>query len=505
MLSVDYQTSDTRNESATAIQDRGLKFLLLIPDGVGIRNFLCSQFIDHLLRAGEVIVWHALAPASLAPYRERWGAQVTWVALPSYREGLSARVLRQAKMYGQLYWKREAGLQIMLKFMRPSGRWLNYGIAYLARALGWLGSSPAGVRVLDNWHATAASWAGQLVPYTHFLAQQKPDVVFCTTQRASRAVPAMLAARQLGIPTSTFVYSWDNLPKGRMAVHADHFVVWSDFMQQELRSYYPEIAADRIHVAGTPQFEHYFNPTLVQPRAAFLSSLGLDPARPVICFSGCDLTSSPHDPVYLADLAAALRELPPAQRPQILFRRTPVDTSPRYQWVFEQYPEIAVSTPVWSAGRDNDWTQVIPTIADIALLVNVVRHADAVVNVGSTMAMDFAILDKPGIYLAYNPPGVGPASGWSVHDAYRLPHFRLVHELQPIHWVRRVEDLSSTVLHVLANPQETAPARQAWLTKLMAQPLAEASLRCCATLQRIGRAAAAGRVDRSPHRKQGRD
>jgi len=43
----------------------------------------------------------------------------------------------------------------------------------------------------------------------------------------------------------------------------------------------------------------------------------------------------------------------------------------------------------------------------------VVHHTDVVVNVGSTMAMDFAILDKPGIYLAYNPQGSDKNKGWN--------------------------------------------------------------------------------------------
>jgi hypothetical protein len=37
----------------------------------------------------------------------------------------------------------------------------------------------------------------------------------------------LLAAQQLGIPTATFIFSWDNLPKATMVVETDYYV-WSD-------------------------------------------------------------------------------------------------------------------------------------------------------------------------------------------------------------------------------------------------------------------------------------
>jgi hypothetical protein len=33
----------------------------------------------------------------------------------------------------------------------------------------------------------------------------------------------LLAAQQLGIPTATFIFSWDNLPKATMVVETDYY------------------------------------------------------------------------------------------------------------------------------------------------------------------------------------------------------------------------------------------------------------------------------------------
>ncbi|MFP5288100.1 MAG: UDP-glycosyltransferase, partial [Thermoanaerobaculia bacterium] len=280
---------------------------------------------------------------------------------------------------------------------------------------------------------------------------------------------------------ATFIYSWDNLPKGRMAVHPDHFLVWSERMRQELLAYYPEVGLERVHVVGTPQFEPHFDRERIRSRDEFLRAAGLDPDRPVVCFSGDDEATSPYDPAYLADLARAVRELP-EPRPQILFRRAPTDVSGRYSAVLAEHPEIAVCDPLWTATA-GDWTGVAPMPGDLSLLANVAAHCSLVVNLASTMAMDFAIHGKPAVFLDYDPPGAAP---WAA-DIYRLPHFRTVHELGPVHWARRVDQLADVIHGALAHPGEKQQARERWLREVAAHPLERASERCVAALLGLGR------------------
>jgi len=79
------------------------RFLIIVPNGVGIRNFFCTEFVDRLLESGFVVVWHALSEADISPFRERWGNAVTWRELPAIRDGLAERIVRQAKIHAQLY------------------------------------------------------------------------------------------------------------------------------------------------------------------------------------------------------------------------------------------------------------------------------------------------------------------------------------------------------------------------------------------------------------------
>jgi hypothetical protein len=459
-----------------------IKYILVVPDGVGIRNFFCTQVIDRLLESGQVVVWHALPLESIAPFQKRWGERVRWVELPPIVDGLVERFFRQSKIFAQLYWQQKDGPDVQLKRRRPPAR-LKARLLYLAaRLLGRALSFPGGIQWLDRMHQRSAFRAPHTKEFLSFLSAERPGMVFCTHQRALEAVPAMLAAKALGIHTAVFIYSWDNLPKGRMPVYADTYVVWSEHMKRELLRYYPDVTPGRVDIVGTPQFENYFNSSLIVPKERFFEELGLDIRRPVICFSGNDITS-PFDPAYLEDLAAALLRVPAGERPQILFRRSPVDTSDRFEGVLQRHPEIAVSDPRWQLVKDGNWSQLVPTQEDGTLLVNVVFHSDAVVNVGSTMGMDFAIFDKPGIYIAYNPEG--REAEWNIHEVYKLPHFACVHQIQPVYWAHSPEELGDLVLHALRNGPEKREERKAWLDLIVRQPLGSASERFADEMKKL--------------------
>jgi len=470
-------------KSGKSAASRRLRYLLVIPDGTGIRNFFCTPFIDLLLETGSVHVGHGLPVASVAPFESQWGERVTWSRLPSIRDGVFERAARQSKASAQIFWQRRSRGEVPLKLRRPAARFRDRLMARVTNAAGWLFGGRRRIVWLDRLHRLSASQATHMPAFRDFIARMKPDVVFCSHQKSLSAVPAMLAACEADIPTATFIYSWDNLPKGRMPVHADHYLVWSNFMRDELLSYYPDVSADSVHVVGTPQFESYSDSSILESRAAFFAHWKLDSSRPVVCFSGDDPGCSPYDPRFLEDLADAMRSVPASERPQILFRRSPVDWSNRYDPALKKHPEITVCDPRWQSLSEGDWSEIVPMREDVALLVNLVYHADAVVNLGSTMAMDFAAYDKPAIYVAYNPVSGDPH--WNAEDVYRRPHFQSVHELQPVYWVRSREKLAEVVMHAIRNPGEKRSERRAWLHRHVLQPMGEASERFADELKRL--------------------
>lgn len=471
--------------------------VVVVPDGVGYRNFILGRL--PALLPGPVTVLHGLREDALdqssmpGPLGED---RTQFERLPAFKESPLTRCLREAKSLSQLYrhLDEDAGA-IQLARLQPRGRLRNRMLVRAAHTLAKLGA--ARPERFDAPLSRAVARTSSARAMTDRLRRLNPDVVFCTHQRASAALPVMTAASTLGIPTATFVYSWDNLPKGRMPIQADRYLVWGQTMVDQMRRYFPALTEDQIEEVGTPQFEPYFEVHRHQSKQEFCTELGLDPDRPIVCFSGDDTSTSPKDPQFLEDLAQALREgsdgaveTPESQAPQLVFRRAPVDLSDRYQPVLAEFPEIVDAPPRWHSGT-GDWQGILPTNADIDHLVNLVRHSDLVVNLGSTMAMDFAIFDKPAIFLSYEPEGPYDES-WNTATAYQLPHFASVDEIGPVHWANSPDQLAQLVKRCLAEPGELRAERRRWLEAICHHPLDQASQRCADALVALGQTVSTG-------------
>ncbi len=466
--------------------------VVLVPDGVGYRNFVLGRLWQSL--PGPITILHSLNEADLDRCHlkaEIDSGRIRFKRLPPFRETPLVRCLREAKSLSQLYRhdQDDAGTEQLAR-LKARGGLKSRALIATARMLANLGHRNPGR--FDAPLRRAVARSESTYQMTQWLKREKPSVVFCTHQRASAALPAMTAARALGIPTATFIFSWDNLPKGRMPIEADRYLVWGSSMARQMARYFPNLGPAAVVEVGTPQFEPYLDQNRFQSRTDFCSELELDQDRPIVCFSGDDTATSPKDPTFLRDLAKGLADagchLPSDQQPQILFRRAPVDLSDRYDAVLRDFPQIKQAPPRWlmsTEGVGGDWQGILPTKADVDHLVNLVRHSDLVVNLGSTMAMDFALFDKPAVFLNYEPDGPTDPS-WNTAAAYRLPHFRTVHAIQPVHWANSAQELGRVVLECLNQPQALSEQRRRWIDAICKRPLDQASERCAQALIALG-------------------
>jgi hypothetical protein len=302
------------------------------------------------------------------------------------------------------------------------------------------------------------------VKVSNLLEAIKPDLVFCTHQRALKAAAVFAAARKLSIKTTTVIYSWDNLPKARLALKADQYLVWSSYMKKELGIMYPEIASEKISITGTPQFEFFLKPEHIIPKETFYSTYNLNPQHKHICFSGDDKTTSPYDPHYLNDLAEALSSAGMQHDHRIIFRRCPVDTSNRYDWVLQKFPDLIVEiVPLWNFNSDR-WSAVYPTFEDVRLLTSLAFYADVVMNVGSTMAFDFGMFGKPCIFINYDHV---VDKNWSVHTIYKFQHFRSMPSRDAVYWLNSKDAIAELVSKAVGDP---TTAIHAWFEVVTTAP-----------------------------------
>ncbi|MCF7568965.1 UDP-glycosyltransferase [Sabulilitoribacter arenilitoris] len=281
------------------------------------------------------------------------------------------------------------------------------------------------------------------------LEQHKPDLVFCTTQRATQSISALLAAKDLGIPTVAFVYSWDNVPKAMQVVETDYYFVWSDLMKAQVLQYYPFVNEKQVFVTGTPQFEPHYDTNLRQSRADFFKDYNLDVNKKYICYSGDDETTSPLDQYYLEDLANAVRNLNnKGENLGVIYRKCPVDFTSRYNTVIEANKDIIeVLDPIWKQ-VGNQWNQVLPTPEDFKMLYNVCEHSEFVTNVCSSTVFDFVAHNKPCIYYNYEQPQLKKGIR-DIGQNYKYVHFRSMPSNKAAVFCTDKNDLESLVKQIL--------------------------------------------------------
>lgn len=422
---------------------------VLVPDGTGIKNYLYSRVFKNPEIA--ITLLHNFDTETLSILKKEVHFEHD-IVLPTYKESIKERFLRELIHLSRL--KYNANIEnnpTILNAWNRNHKSVKLRLFYfLVVFVSYFISNYNTIVKLETKYDKAIKKNSFYHKIAKIFKQESPHHLFCTHQRALKAPTVFAVARDLKISTTTVVYSWDNLPKARLALRADKYLVWSKYMKEEMQQYYPEIPKDKIMVTGTPQFEFYTNPENIIPKTAFYKKYQLDETKKLICFSGDDTRTSPFDPEYLHDLAEAITKEGLASKYMILFRRCPVDVSGRYDWVLKKFPNlIKEAPPLWNYNA-NTWTAVYPTKDDVKLLVSTAYYCDVVVNVGSTMAFDFGMFNKPCIFINYD---VKKDSNWSVDTIYRFQHFRNMPTKKAVYWLDSQASISKTISEALNKPR----------------------------------------------------
>jgi hypothetical protein len=317
--------------------------------------------------------------------------------------------------------------------------------------------------------------------YLELFANIRPSLVFNASHVHSRiATPAVEAARLLGIPTATFLFSWDNLTsQGRIVPSYDYYLVWNRAIADQLRKLYPWIGSDRVFVTGTPQFDAHFQPSNYTSRDEFCRSVGADPARPMVLYTTGMANHMPGEPEIVAGIADALRDMQDCGRPQLLLRVYPKDRTGRFDRLLSERADIIRCPAAW----ESNWLTPLPD--DAARLANAMRHSDVGINVASTVSLELMMFGKPVLNIAYNPPGVSPAE-LSYARYYEFDHYRPLCNRGAVDVVYSQSELVPSLRRALRDPEATAPQRQRLLSDYFGDTLdGQSSLRVAQCLLSI--------------------
>lgn len=449
------------------------KVLFLIPDGVGIRNYLYSDVLKHLKDESHIAFWSPLPEVAFEEVKTLHKIEIQYKTIKFATEGILTRLFKESSTYARLLYNSRIVKNdtILVNWRKENKNFKLRQLYSLAEVIG-LWASKKYERILNLELKSKKYWKRSLIEhYKNELELFKPTSIFITHQRVAALMPICIAAKELNIPVITAIYSWDNLPKARLAVEADYYIVWSEYMKEEMNIYYPEIPQYYVIVTGTPQFEFYFKEDLFETRVSFAKKYGLDVAKKWICFSGDDKLTSPNDPLYLKDIVDALQLNNQLENYQIIFRRCPADFSARYDEVLSNYKEIVSIDPLWYT-KNTGWNSFFPQYADVGMLANIVYHCDLVINVGSTMAHDFAVMNKPCLYLKYDKKN---HPKWSSELVYNYQHFRTMQGIDAVGWLNNPDEIADKINLALTHPEQVGKDRKKWLEKIVLHPLEENS------------------------------
>ena len=425
----------------------------ILPRGEAIRNFVYTGALEEVTHHAKLTVLSVAPTEELGEQlRQRYG---NVIRLNDIRDkwlvGIQRDLLDSA--HGRWLWSEAARERWRLrdreavtpgqKVKRAAKKAISYPFA-----------SRAGLAMLTG----AMNLSSRLLPstdeYVKLFREIKPSLVFNGSHVHSRiAVPVIEAARWLGIPTATFIFSWDNLTsQGRIMPLYDYYFVWNQQIRKQLLSIYRSISPDHVFVTGTPQFDLHFRPAIHWTREEFCHRVGADPARPLILYSTGMPNHMPGEPKIIEGIADHLRDMKEHGAPQLLVRIYPKDQTGRFDDLKQRRPDILFPEIPWEPA----WQT--PKEEDGPLLVNMLRHAAVGINVASTVSLELCMFDKPVINVAYNPAGVA-VDEVNYARYYDFDHYRPVVESGAVVLARSEAEMGVLLREALVNSAGSSAKR----------------------------------------------
>lgn len=442
------------------IDNMNKKAFIFLPDGVGLRNFALTNFNAIGTALGyEIVYWNA------TPFKIKDELGFGELRIENHHLHPMTTVFTRARKRCELNVFDKKFKETVYNTYNFPQSYKGLKNAFKSLYVDFLVATKSTESGVVSLREKIKKLERSTAKYTYCknqLMAHKPAIVFCTNPRPTQAIAPILAAQDLGIPTASFIFSWDNLPKATTLIEPDYYFVWSDYMKNELLQYCPYVQPEQVFVTGTPQFESHFDTGILQSKEDFFKTYNLNLEKKYICFSGDDIVTSPLDQYYLEDLAITVQELnQQGYHLGIIYRKCPVDFTDRYDAVLKKYQDVIVSIdPLWRpVGKS--WNEIMPTKEDFALQAAICHHTEFVGNIASSMVFDFVAHDKSCLFFDYEQPQLKKGIR-DIGQNYKYIHFRSMPNKEAALFVYDKKELTTIVKAILDGKQSNVPVGKKW-------------------------------------------
>ena len=356
------------------------------------RNILMSGVVPLLSRDNRVVI---LVPIAKADYfREQFSGP--HIVIEGVNTELDKHNLRFRKIILACTPTRDLFIKKRVEWYKDR-KMFSYLVSVIPAILfGRIKSCIQFLRMLDYRTAPKAR-------FRELFGRYHPNLVVSTDVQNEIDIAFLREAKELGIPTTGMVRSWDNLTsKGIIRFVPDHLVVHNEIIKAEA-VHYSFIDTNIISVIGIPHYDRYKKAydasrdhrASESTRSAFLHSLHFDMNKKLILFA-------PFGDRYIRDntLDNKILETLSEFDANVLVRLPPTDTVNfngfKTRNANVQFYESGSST--WKGGKKiNEISK-----ADEENLIQSLSFADVVVTGQSTIALDAAAFDKPIVIAAFD-------------------------------------------------------------------------------------------------------
>lgn len=428
------------------------RVVALVPRGEVIRNFVYSDAFNIVAEHADLSLISVSANAEL----DNWLSEKFGDVFPlrEIREKWIVRILREIIdiAHGRWLWSKAAQERWRMREVEAS-TFKRKAKRFIKKSMGVPFSNRTGLRVLSFIERTASKALRNNDEYRDLLERVNPSLVFNGSHvHSNNAIQAVQAAQWLGIPTATFIFSWDNLTsQGRILLPYDYYIVWNEALKRQLLEMYDWISPENVYVTGTPQFDFHFRPEFYRSREEFCKGHGLNPERPVVLYSTGMANHMPGEPEIVEQIADILKDAKGS--PQLLVRVYPKDRTNRFEELRKRRKDIIFPKIAWH----ESW--LTPDFEDSFDLVNTLRHVEFGINIASTISLELCMFDKPAINVGYNPPSV-PAAEKRFADYYNFDHYRPLVESGAIEVAWNIDEMRALVDLALREPSRRSEERR---------------------------------------------
>jgi hypothetical protein len=430
------------------------KLLIILPRGEAIKNFVYSGITDALRESYKIVFFSVVPNPKIKSYLATKCDAFYPLDETIKTNNFSKEVKEILQLAHLINLNSVTGnLKIVKDDLASKKSFTSKLIRKLRKLIASLFVTDSKLIWLTRFFEKSNYNNSQVIYYQKLVAKIQPDLVFNASHIHNLlSLNLMYAVKKLKINTAAFLFSWDNLTsQGRILPAYDYLYTWNQKIKEDVLRYYPTFNEKNVFVTGTPQFDFHFDKQHIDSKKDLYQFLGIESQKKIVLYSTGMVYYTPKEYVHVQEIEKVLKKIDPNL--QLVVRIYAKDDNSVYYQLREENKNIIIPDHYWELNH------LTPTIKDLKLFNSLLNHCVIGINVASTVSLELAILDKPIINIAYNPPGenVYPNDYEKIYD---FDHYKPIVESGAVTLAKSLIDLERQIKKHLEFPETNASKRK---------------------------------------------